>query len=358
LGAFEELDWLPQPWGFYNLLSGPDSELQVESRTVSGSIVSQRERLVWKRPGQADGEMTRLVVYKVRGGRIHQLWYYPVEPDPAWVPEVPDPSFPQGEGPTVWVDAAHLNGHTPDGTYWPFAELLRRDGYRVRTWEAAFTPGVLDSVEVLVIANAHPRDGGWRRPIASAFAPGEAEVLTDWVANGGALLLITDHMPSPGAAMELGRAFGVEFHDGIVQDTTVRGPDLFRRTDGTLRPHLITNGSSLAERVDSVATHSGQAFRPLTGAEDVIEPILVLPETAILLEPEVWREIDEDTPRRPVGGWLQAAVRQYGEGRVALFGEAGMFRILTPYTNLHGYAENAQLIRNLMRWLTQQQRSD
>ncbi|HET7460727.1 MAG TPA: hypothetical protein VFJ82_05750, partial [Longimicrobium sp.] len=51
-------------------------------------------------------------------------------PDTSWVPNVARPAYPGG-GPRVGIDEAHRNFHTATGNYRPFAELLRRDGYRV-----------------------------------------------------------------------------------------------------------------------------------------------------------------------------------------------------------------------------------
>jgi hypothetical protein len=51
--------------------------------------------------------------------------------DPNFNPKISQPTHKQGEGPRVSVDAAHLNFHTADDRYAPFARLLRSDGYRV-----------------------------------------------------------------------------------------------------------------------------------------------------------------------------------------------------------------------------------
>jgi hypothetical protein len=51
-------------------------------------------------------------------------------------------------------------------------------------------------------------------------------------------------------------------------------------------------------------------------------------------------------PRRTaVGGWLQGGALGFGRGRVALFGEAWMFRYFDR-------GQNAEFVLNLMHWLT------
>ena len=66
----------------------------------------------------------------------------------------PHPAFPANAGPQVCIDEAHFNFHTVEGRYKPFAELLRADGYRVKALNAAFNANILDTCDILVIANA------------------------------------------------------------------------------------------------------------------------------------------------------------------------------------------------------------
>ena len=51
--------------------------------------------------------------------------------DLKYKPPIPRPAYEAGKGPRVAIDEAHHNFHTAGGRYRPFAELLRRDGYRV-----------------------------------------------------------------------------------------------------------------------------------------------------------------------------------------------------------------------------------
>lgn len=335
--------------------------LEVLERVVSGSFVFQRERLAFTGPGARAGEMARGVLYHVRDGRVQSVRQLPTEFDPGAVAEVERPSFPPGEGPRVYLDVAHFNHHKPELSYRPVVELLRRDGYRIRSWPTAFRRAALDSagVDVLLIANATSEKnaeeevGGWKLPTPSAFTPEEVTELEAWVREGGGLLLIADHLPWGGAAASLAAAFGAEFHNGFARDTAQAPPDLFRRGEGTLRPHPVTDGRTPEERVDAVATFVGQAFRPLesTAGPD-LEPLLVFPESGVLFQPEAMREGLADAPRLGIGGWWQAAAGEHGSGRVALFGEAAMFRVLTAEGGLPTGAQNARLVRNTLRWLS------
>lgn len=279
-------------------------------------------------------------------------------PDSAFTPPISSPTFGPGAGPVVLIDAAHHNFHTADGGFLPFANLLRRDGYRVAGNARPFDATSLDSVDLLVIANPlHRRNlgGNWVLPTPSAFSQAEIRAVRRWVEQGGALLLIADHMPFPGAAADLAAAFGVEMPNGFAMDTAgaTGGVLSFRRADGTLANHPVTRGRGAAELIDSVVSFTGNAFR-----WPQADPLLVLgPGTAVFLPDTAWR-FGPGTPRLAGAGMLQGAVRQVGLGRVAIFGEAAMFtaQLAGPNRipvgmNAPGAPRNAQLVLNLMRWL-------
>ncbi|UCC99669.1 MAG: hypothetical protein JSW66_07240, partial [Phycisphaerales bacterium] len=179
--------------------------------------------------------------------------------DTSFVPHIEKPTFDIGRGPVVKIDEAHHNFHTMNGRYFAFAEVLRRDGYQVEPNTSEFNLDSLRSCSILVIANAlnirNTED--WSLPTPSAFTDDEIEIVRQWIENGGALFLIADHMPFPGAAEKLAAAFGFEFSNGFALDTLKEGPDVFRRSDGSLRAHEITDGKEPSGRVDSVVTFTG-----------------------------------------------------------------------------------------------------
>jgi hypothetical protein len=284
--------------------------------------------------------------------------------DTAFHPPVAHSAYAPGAGPVVAIDQAHHNFHTASGRYLPFAALLERDGYVVRTWTGPFTRAGLAAVRVLVVANAlaernRVRDSSqdWSLPTPSAFTPSEIAAVRAWVRAGGSLLLIADHMPFGGNAADLAAAFGVRFYNGFAEDSTQQGPIVFRRSDGTLPATPIADGRGPDERVDSVATFTGQAFEAEPSAR--AEGLLVFGPAAVMVLPDTAWVFHRTTPRRPVAGWLQGAALRAGRGRVALFGEAAMFsaQLAGPNRvpmgmNAPVAAQNAQLLLNVMHWLT------
>lgn len=276
--------------------------------------------------------------------------------DPSFEPPLGrEPKYKAAAGPRILLDEAHFNFHTADGRYLACAKLLRRDGYIVDPNKLPFTRKNLAGARVLLIANALHAENAkdWNLPRQSAFTTQEISELTSWIRDdGGSLFLIADHMPFAGAAADLGKALGVEFNDGYVNDPSqpVR-PDLFTREDGALRDHEVTAG------IPSVGTFTGSAFRFLPGHNGA--PILVLGPQFVSVKPKVIGRADPNTPKEPVGGWLQGAVFSHGKGRVAIFGEAAMFSAQLAGPNKqpvgmnHPKAEhNHRLLLNLVAWLS------
>jgi len=280
--------------------------------------------------------------------------------DAEWVPVVAEPSFPADAGPLILVDAAHGNFHTIDGRYSAFAGLLRLDGYRVRSADSPVTPEVLARGSLYVVANALAGgdDAEWILPTPPAFTPDEIRVIVDWVRDGGALLLIADHMPFPGATADLANAFGIVFLNGFaLQSLQGSGALSFSRDSGSLADHPVTRGRTVAERVDSVRSFTGQAFRYVSP----VEPLLFLPDDWIVLLPEEAWVFDTSTPRVSARGLIQGGILQVGGGRVAVFGEAAMFTaqtavrdgVASPMGMNHPAAtQNAQFVLNVVHWLT------
>ena len=277
-------------------------------------------------------------------------------PDSTFLPVMAAPTHAPGEGPVVLIDEAHWNFHTASGRYLPFTRMLERDGYRVRPNRVPFAPGSLADARVLVIANALPNTGDWVLPTRPAFTSAEVRAVRDWVRAGGSLWLIADHMPFPGAAVDLAQAFGIEFINGFALDSLGRaGVAVFRRSDGSLAAHVVLDGRGVADRVDSVMTFTGQGFRLKSGGE----PLLRLDgRFTIWLPARAW-DFGKDTRRMSGKGLLQGALLEPGRGRVAVFGEAAMFsaQLGGPQRspmgiNFPGAEQNGRFALNLLRWLT------
>ena len=280
--------------------------------------------------------------------------------DSAFSPAIAEPAYQTGRGPKVVIDAAHLNFHTEDGGYAPFAKLLRLDGYRVESNREPFTASSLGRTDVLVIANAmHTQsEADWAPlPTYSAFTDPEIAAVEAWVRQGGSLLLIADHMPLAGHAQGLAAAFGVRFQNGFALDSAGSGQITFRRSDGSLPSGPIANGRKANESIESVTTYTGQAFRLDPGLR--AEPVLVLRDGYQLLLPEVAFQFSERTPRISATNLLQGAVVFHGQGRVAVFGEAAMFsaQVVGPDKrpigmNAPDARENSRFALNLLHWLS------
>ena len=281
--------------------------------------------------------------------------------DTSFYSEIENPAYAVGTGPVVLVDEAHNNFHTAEGRYLAFATLLRRDGYVVHGSIVRFTSEMLNEADVLIISNAlHERNlEDWSLPTPSAFTDNEIEAVRTWVQAGGSLMLIADHMPMPGAAQSLAAAFGVEFLNGFAfeSETETDGPIVFRRSDGSLVSHWVTEGRSSTERVDSVASFTGQAFRAGVGAN----PLMIFRSEAVSFNPRVAWRFTEDTEMTRVAGWSQGAVLDFDQGRVAVFGEAAMFTAQVAVDGSNRFPmgmnrpeaiQNQQFLLNIMHWLS------
>jgi len=291
--------------------------------------------------------------------------------DETFHPILEDPAFPSGEGPVVCVDEAHNNFHTAQGTYRPFAQILEKDGYRVRGFPERASPSGLGACRILVIADAQPPA---RRRDPPTFSADEVRILNEWVRGGGALFLITDHLPDPGAVAELAASFGIELHNGYVLNGAPAGPErplVFRPEDGTPTEDPLLQGEGPAEAppgpeppvggvasgaasIRQVATFSGAALRGGPG----FRPLLVFGPGRESWVPEEYWVFQEDTPRTDVSGWSQGGLQEYGAGRLAVFGEAAMFtaqafdegRTLAGM-NAPEARDNLLLLRRVVGWL-------
>lgn len=285
--------------------------------------------------------------------------------DPNFVPQNKVARVHSEAPPLVLIDQAHHNFHTMNGRYQPFAQVLRSDGYLVEANTKAMTPNVLKDTSVLVIANALGSPStNWQPPFLAAFTHDEIDVIANWVAQGGALLLIADHTPFPIAIDDLASEFGFQFSHGHVNDY------LYQRQDGSLAEHVITTGSpskvkaslptfagnfTIAKEINQVMTFGGSAFI----APDNAQVLLKITQDRVSLEPDIPFKIDGNTRRVNVKGWSQGAVMEFGQGRVAVFAEAMMFSSqLDPSTGQkHGFRsvgaeQNEAFLLNLMYWLS------
>ena len=272
--------------------------------------------------------------------------------DTLFNPPVANPAYARQTGPVVFIDEAHTNFHTLKGRFRPFASVLEKDGYVVKASATPFTREHLAGARILVIANALHADNEarWSLPVKPAFTPAEVEAVTDWVRAGGALFLIADHMPFPGAAENLAAAFGFTFYNGFA----IRkgsGKDIFTPDSG-LADCALTRGRNDQERVSSVQTFTGQAFSIPAEAKAVI----TLSSRYELKMPEEAWKFNKTTRTLSAEGFAQGAMRTFGEGRVLVFGEAAMFTAQRSGNsemgmNARSASQNVQFLLNAMHWL-------
>lgn len=287
------------------------------------------------------------------------------------------PTYPLGTGPSVLFDTAH---HNVGDNGVSIAKWLQADGYVTRELTRPFDRESLDGVQIAVICNAlaaqnalgsaRPTNQVWRLPTLSAFSSEEISVLHEWVLRGGALLLVFDHMPMPGAAEQLAAAFGVEVSNGFAVDArllrsldadtvTRAGQVMFSRADHMLADDPVTNGRGSAERVDVVVSYAGSAFRVPAGARS----LLTLGPLFVSLRATVAWEFSESTPRQAVGGWSQGAILRAGRGRLAVLSDAQIFGSPDGFASLLKFmeergerpaqaGENPRLLLNLFHWLS------
>ncbi len=284
-------------------------------------------------------------------------WLYSQQiADENYNPPIDHPEYESGIGPVIYIDEGHYNFHTKEGRYKAFANLLERDGYQVKAYEGIFDKKHLAEGKILVISNAlnKKNERNWYLPVPSAFTKAEIEEVRQWVFEGGSLFLIADHMPMAGAAKELAAAFEFEFTNGFAMDTLNRGPAFFNRKEETLIDNVVTNGRDSTERVDQIATFTGQAFRIPADAE----PILVFNDRYVNLLPDTAWVFNSNTPIYNIKGWSQGAFKQYGRGRIAVFGEAAMFSAqlvgeqqIKAGMNSEDGKENYKLLLNIIHWL-------
>lgn len=233
-------------------------------------------------------------------------------PDRSFRPMIEDRAYAPGAGPVVCFDQSHDNLHTLDAGFWPFADLVRRDGYLVRPMTTTLDRQSLGDCRILVIASPRSRIT-------------ETDSIRTWVAAGNSLLLIVDRDSRAGAS-DLAPAFGVAFTDNPLKPAT------FRSTDRTLRDHAIARGRHAKESATSVTTFAGQAMR--------------VPTTAELLL------VASD-------GLVQGAVMRVEKGRAAFFGDPTLFtaQIAGPDRrlvgmNAPGAEQSFHFVLNVMHWLS------
>jgi hypothetical protein len=263
--------------------------------------------------------------------------------DTTFVPQVAKPAFTKRH-PVVMIDGAHGEWFTMVGLYRGFTALLTQDGLRVIPGVQPFSPQLLKACQVLVVADAiATADLNGPEARASAFRGSECDAVRDWVKEGGSLLFIADPAPFGSAMDSLAVRFGVDLGKGTTADPRQADPEianigciLFRRDRGLVGSHPITRGRDPGERINRVASFTGQSLKGPRGSTG----LLVLSPSAIDLPfspdarheatPEALRKADTLSRVNTPGAVtaverFQGVAFGFGRGRVVVLGDAAMF---------------------------------
>jgi hypothetical protein len=324
--------------------------------------------------------MLRVGIAMATLGFVWNVW--PLQEADAWFrPVVSTPAFSASPYPRIVFDEGHYNVHTSTGRYRPFVQLLARDGFLVMPSEGRITPEALRSGDIFVTANPlgfnglvqhllnfGPFERAIQLPV-DAFADEEIRVLSDWVARGGAALIVGDHAPAGKAARRLAAAFGVEMTDWWVEDPVQHDQSsgniaalVFSRENRLLGDHPVLHGRGETERVDLVMTFTGQALKAPPHGDVLLRLSATARQYPFRPTPfarglEALKFADEG---QSAAGLAQAVAIRHGRGRVIVMGEAAALSAqlievpdgppIAIGMNREG-TDNQQFVLNAMRWL-------
>ncbi|HET6327846.1 MAG TPA: hypothetical protein VFG04_24390, partial [Planctomycetaceae bacterium] len=185
----------------------------------------------------------------------------------------------------------------------------------------------------------------------SAFTAAECDAAENWVRNGGALLLITDHEPYGSGSDELGKRFGVNMSLMVTVDpkNETKNGLLFSRDKNQLGDHPILNGRDPSERINRVLTFTGQSLKGPPGSVQLLK----------FSDAAMDMGFGKDRKKVSAAGRAQGIAFKFGKGRVVVMGEAGDLSaqiygadpVRKMGMNVPG-CDNRQFALNIVHWLT------
>lgn len=282
--------------------------------------------------------ITSLLLFVVTSMGVSQQ-----SPDTTFVAKIERATYSNNSGPIICIDSAHNNLHTLKSGFAPFVRLMKADGFRLRDMNKLVKDmSILSDCDIYAIINPlHQSNlGNWRLPNPSAFSENEISEIQAWVKEGGRLFLIADHMPFAGAANKLANEFGFNFSNGFANLAKEGNqPDYFSFDNGRL---LKTD--FLPKELNSVTSFTGSAFT----YPDEAEVVMKFSEEDASLEPEVAWQFNDSTKSVNLKDYAQGALLNYGEGKVAIFGEAAMFtaQIVTTQNGTFKVGFNSRIAPN------------
>jgi len=276
--------------------------------------------------------------------------------DPNFHYEIMSPRYSEGKGPVVLYDEGHNNPLSLQGQYAAFAHVLEADGYRLATQRETITMEHLLNARIFVTVNALYDMENWNLPTGNVYTDEEVETLYQWVhQHGGALFLITDHMPSAGSVSNLAARFGFNLINGSAQRKDGQ-PEIFSRSRGNLTANPITDVKGF--EIDSIRCWGGAGFFP--PPEAII--VSALGEDYEVFLPsevsEIYHPIAASVPKITGTGLANGAILQFGRGKVFLFADGAPFtaqlegiKSVKRGMNHPDATQNAQFLMNIIHWL-------
>ena len=279
-----------------------------------------------------------------------------VKPDNEFDVSVSDPKL-KSTKPKVLFDEAHKNHHQIETTYNPFATLITNDGCSVKSIDKPIDNTALANTDVYIIATAMGKeDPGDKSP----FAQNEVDLIEQWVKNGGSLLLITEHFPFGLAMSPVLNKFGVQVHNGYVEDTLLNNKDvrdalLFTKSKGNLNPtHPIL------DKVERLNTFTGSSVK----GDSTWTQLFIFTPNAQNFNVKVNVKKDggdittsvEYADFYSANGYSQGICKEYGKGKVVVLAESAFLtaqfdRNINKYGMNSPDEDNKQFVLNLIRWL-------
>lgn len=276
--------------------------------------------------------------------------------DPAFDYTVARPRYAEKKGPLILYDEGHNNPLSLKGQYAAFGRVLEADGYRLATHTGPLTAAALADARVFVTVNAMHDMENLDLPTGNVYSDEEVETLYTWVhQHGGALFLITDHMPCAGAVSNLAARFGFNLINGFAQRKDGM-PEIFSRRRGNLAANAVTDAEGAV--IDSIRVWGGTGFFPPPQAV-VISSLgtdyeLFLPAQVA----EMNHHIAPTVPKISGIGLANGAILQCGRGRVFIFADGAPFTAQLQGIKSHkrgmnhpDAAQNKQFLLNIIHWL-------
>lgn len=259
--------------------------------------------------------------------------------------------------PGVLFDEAHNNHHSIKTSYKPFANLISNDGCIVSSTDNSVDSSLLSNVDVFIIATAKGKEDPNDK---SPFSVSEVDQLEHWVANGGSLLLITEHFPFGMAMKPIFDKINVQVHNGYTEDTLLRSENVidaiqFAKSKGNLHPsHPILNN------IEKINTFTGTSIK----GDSTWTQLILFSDNSQNFNVKVdvikdGRDVVTNVTYSDfysAKDYAQGLCKHYGKGRIAILAESGF--ITAQYDrsgNKFGMnvpdQDNKQFVLNLIRWL-------